>query len=126
MQHVLQALAERLNATFSSPRAGSPRRAAAVDRGLFAPKPTNTLLRAAWKLGVAQSIDELEAVQSLPLPIQVALRAMLWENLGRSRPAAVHWIWTPGPAHEVSVHPAGVEGAERCSVTVILRSPIQL
>jgi hypothetical protein len=75
------------------------------------------------ELGVARTVEEMEAIQSLPLSIQVTLRAVLWENLNRFEPLPVHWAWTPGYAPEVSVWE--VPGAERepGAITIYLRTP---
>ena len=93
-----QALTERLNGVFSSGTLDPARLAR-----LFEPKPPNTLLRATLELGIARTLEEMEAIQSLPMTLQVTLRTLLWESLRRSPPIAVHWLWAPGCAPELRI-----------------------
>lgn len=113
---LFHSLTERLNAVFSS--GGRPCAAR-----LFEPRPQRTLCRAVVELGVARTVEEMEAIQSLPLSIQVTLRALLWENLNRSEPLPVHWAWTPGYAPELSVLEVPGHGREPGAITIRLCTP---
>jgi hypothetical protein len=109
-------LTERLNSVFSS----GQRPCAAQ---LFEPRPQRTLCSALVVLGVARTAEEMEAVQSLPLSIQITLRALLWENLKRSEPLPVHWVWTPAVVPELGVLELPCLGGGRASITIHLRTP---
>ena len=112
MSSPFHALTERLNSVFSSGNLEPARLAK-----LFEPKPANTLLRAALELGVARTLEEMEAIQSLPMTLQVTLRTLLWENLRRRPPIAVHWLWAPGCVPELRIWET--PGA----ITVFLNTP---